>query len=375
MKSSVTIGLLVLAGLPACGGDNGSPRTTALNGVGASGSLAIESSPVVAIPGPATPDSNLITHVLGAIRLSNGTIVIADGYPGHEQSLKGFGNNGQLVWSSGRQGGGPGEFQALGWFAQCGQDSLFTWDGAQSRLSVFDAGGRLTREGQLPGVPLAVNMACSRSGNVVMMTTPAPSSPLAEQFPRLTSLLTLVGSQGDSLWSLPDVYLGQNRPLGTITRLALADDRLYVGTGDSAYVDEYDLNGRLVATFQVGEAVRQPTHQQYEQAIDQLLRQIPGKPEDKKMAREQLLKVPMPDRLPPYSGLLVDPSGMLWVVTSLAGDDTTRIRAFTPSGERIGEINLPFAMRVMEAGSDYLLGVQEGKDGREVVALYRYTRK
>jgi hypothetical protein len=350
-------------------------RSAALNDGGASGRLTVDSSPFVAIPGPATPDSGLITHVKGATRLSAGTIVIADGYSGHEQSLKGFGNNGQLVWSSGRQGGGPGEFQALGWFAQCGQDSLFTWDDAQSRLSVLDAGGQLARVGTLPGVPLSVNMACSRSGNFAIMTSPAPSSPLAEQFPRLTSRLTVVDSRGDSLWSLPDVYLGQNRPLGTITRLALGNDRLYVGTGDSAYVDEYDLSGQLIATFQVGEASRQPRLKQYEQAIDQLLGQMPGKPEDKKTAKEQLLKIPMPDRLPSYSGLLVDPSGMLWVVTSLPGDDTTRIRAFTPSGESVGEIRLPFALRILEVGSDYLLGVRQGKDGQEVVALYRYTRK
>jgi hypothetical protein len=210
-------------------------------------------------------------------------------------------------------------------------------------------------------------MTCSRAGRLALMTAPAPSTPIADQFPKLFAVLVLSSGTGKTLWSHPNVALGQNRVLGTITRLALSEDRLYVGTGDSAYVDAYDLTGRLMATFQVAEAAPAPSRAQYERAVDQMLNLLPGAPDARREARERLLQVPMPDRLPPYSGLIVDPLGILWVVTSPPGEPSTEIRAITGDGKPIGTVRLPVTLQVLEIGEGYLLGTAQTEESQSLV--------
>lgn len=359
-----------LSALLACSDARHSDQsTTSGSGVSASGTFTIDPAPVVTIPADSSDDRALIGHVVGGTQLLDGTIVIADGY---EPSLKSYSKSGQFLHSSGRRGGGPGEFQSIRWLGLCGPSNVFAWDPGQSRMSVFDHGRKFSREVHLPGQP--VFFACALSGMFATMMDPNGSPEPSEHAPRLFSRLMLVNQNGDSLWSLPDIYIGQNRPMATITRIALSTDRLYVGTGDSAYVDEYDLKGQLVRVFKVGDGPRASTRLHYERAIDRLLAQLPGTPEARQLIKDRMLAIPMPDHLPPYTDLLVDPTGSLWVVTSVAGDDTTKISAFTPAGEKLGEIRLPLEMKVLEVGRDYILGESESSDGQEVVTMYRYRR-
>lgn len=347
---------LVVVGLLIACGESGNGKTQVRDD-GRVRRLAIDSSPSLSIPIGGTNDSSSLTHLIGATQLSDGTLLVMDGYPGHEQALKAFSTTGSFLWSSGRQGGGPGEFRAVTWVGQCGPGSVFTWDGGNARLSVFDDRGKLARDARLPVTPVPLTISCSRSGSLAMMTAPVPSPPVASEFPRLSATLMLVSSTGDGVWSLPNLSLGQNRVLGTITRLALGTDRLYVGTGDSAYVDAYDLSGHLVTSFKVGEPPAAPTRAQYEHAVDQVLNLLPGTQEARRMARNRFLQVPMPERLPPYFGLIVDPARLLWVVTSPPGEAPTEIRAFTAEGELVGTVTLPAAVHVVEIGENHILGI------------------
>jgi hypothetical protein len=363
--------LIGLATSLACSGEERSDNSSVIvSGAFASGALSIDATPSLVVPADTTDDRALIGHAVDATRLSDGMILVADGY---EPSLRAYDQSGRFQRSIGRRGGGPGEFESIVWFGQCAPDSLFTWDGGLARLSVFDSHGRFARETRLPGSSAIIS--CSRSGKFASLLAPEPMTHLpTDHDPRVTTRLRLFDAQGDSLWSLPDIGIGDMRPLGTIPRIALHDDRLYVGTRDSAFVDEYDLHGQRIATFRVGEAPRASTMHHYERAIDRLLGQLPGTPKDRETAKKMMLTIPMPQHLPPYIGLLVDPTGTLWVVTSVPGDETTEIRAFAPSGEELGRIHLPVEVRVFEIGSDYLLGAYAAPDGQELVALYRYRR-
>lgn len=367
--------LAVLACMISCNGKEPADTPARLPS-GTSGSITLDHSAPATIPGNRADTSGPLTRAISAARLSDGSIAIADGYGGHEQSIKAYGSAGQLLWTAGRHGGGPGEFQNLGWLAQCGPDSLFVWDGGRGRLEVFDSGGHLAREGQLPGPPLPVNLACSRSGTFVMMTSPDRMPPSTPGMPRLFSRLIVANSRGDSLWGLPDLYLGQNRPLGTTTRLALSTNRLYVGTGDSAWVDEYDLQGHRMASFRVGGALRPATMHQYDRALDQVLGTMAGTPADRAMMKKMMLaRTPMPEYLPPYTALLTSPGGSLWVVTTVPGDDSTVIRAYSPTGDSLGTLQLPADTRVFEIGEDYVLGARTDSTGQEIVAEYHYRRE
>jgi outer membrane protein assembly factor BamB len=369
MRSRVRIGLALTA-LLACSSEKRAADSSVREpGATATGNFSIDAAPSLTIPGTAPNDQTLIGHAVGATQLSGGSVLIADGY---DLSIRTFNSSGRLVRSAGRRGGGPGEYQSLFWFRQCGHDTVFAWDPAQSRMSVVDSSGRFSREARLPVSPGIIT--CSRSGMIATLMAQEMTTGPGERSPRLISRLVVVDARGDSLWSLPNIPVGQWRPLATITRIALGDDRLYVGTGDSAYVDAYDLRGQRVATFRVGGTLRAPTTKNYERAIDISLATLPGTPKGKEIIRQKMLAIPMPEHLPSYTDLFVDPAGSLWVVTSVPGDGRIVLRAFAPSGQSLGEIHLPIEMRIFEVGSDHLLGAYEAPDGQEHVALYHLRR-
>ncbi len=82
---------------------------------------------------------------MGAVRLRDGRIVVANS--GAHQ-LRIYDANGEHVVSSGGAGSGPAEFQFLSWIGATA-DSLFTWDSALQRLSVWDQSGRFVRSATL----------------------------------------------------------------------------------------------------------------------------------------------------------------------------------------------------------------------------------
>lgn len=371
MNKSVPTRLLLLLFLGGCSREPRAVDSPSIgSGATASGSIEVESSPSVILPADPMDARALIGFAAGGTQLSDGSVIIADKY---DRSIRTFDRSGHFVRSTGRRGGGPGEFQTITWLGRCGRDSIFVWDDAQFRLSVFDNGGRFARSGQLEGAPII--LACSPSRLFATLLSPGRPSGASASSQRLTSRLLLDNAEGDSLWSLSSVYVGQSRPLSTVTRIALGDQRLYVGTGDSAYVDEYDLQGHKITTFKVGDSLRTATIHQYERAIDRLLSQLPGAPSARQAAKKMMLTIPMPVHLPPYTGLFVDTTGSLWVVTSVAGDDKTELRIYESAGSVIGTVSLPLEMRILEIGEEHILGAYEDEGGQEYVAVYRYHRK
>jgi hypothetical protein len=371
MNNRVPARFLLLLILCGCSRE---PRPVNSPGIGsgatASGTIEVESSPSVILPADATDDRALIGFAVGGTQLSDGSVIIADKY---DRSIRTFDRSGHFVRSTGRRGGGPGEFQTITWLGRCGRDSIFVWDDAQYRMSVFDNGGRFARSGHLEGAPIII--ACSPSRQFATLLSPGRPSGASASSQRLTSRLLLDDARGDSIWSLSNVYIGQSRPLSTVTRIALGDQRLYVGTGDSAYVDEYDLQGHKITAFKVGDSLRTPTTHQYESAIDRLLSQLPGAPSARQAAKKMMLAIPMPAYLPPYTGLFVDSGGSLWVVISVAGDDKTEIRIYDSAGNIVGTVSLPLEMRILEIGDEHILGAYEDEGGQEHVAVYRYRRR
>jgi hypothetical protein len=169
------------------------------------------------------------------------------------------------------------------------------------------------------------------------------------------------------------VNWGQNRPLGRLTDIAASNDRIYVGTADSAFVDVYDLTGRRLNSLAVGVGVRKATKTNYEHAIDGMVGVMPTR-EMRESGRQQMLRIPPPEYLPAYSTVHTDPSGTLWVNVSAPGDPKTVLRAIRSDGRLLGEVNIPRGLRVFEVGMDYVLGRYQDTDGEQHVTAYSFVR-
>jgi hypothetical protein len=97
---------------------------------------------------------------------------------------------------------------------------------------------------------------------------------------------------------------------------------------------------------------------------------------DLKLARSQVLEmldqVSIPQERPPYSQIILDQAGNLWVERGPIGGGVARyvdFLVFDPQGVLLGVVTLP-PMRVLEIGQDYVMGVYQ--DELEVEYLHVY---
>ncbi|HEV2735173.1 MAG TPA: hypothetical protein VGV85_10055, partial [Longimicrobiaceae bacterium] len=87
------------------------------------------------------PPQYQLGRVTGAVRLGDGTVVVGDD---QSKDLRFFDRAGRHVRTVGREGGGPGEFKAVGSLAALG-DSLVVGDYNNRRVTVFAPDGKLVR--------------------------------------------------------------------------------------------------------------------------------------------------------------------------------------------------------------------------------------
>jgi hypothetical protein len=351
----------VLGGLVACKGES-------RNSARAVKQWSVDSLPAVVISATASDGSLGFLYTQAATRLPDGRIAVADA---HDASVRLFDASGHHLRTIGRRGEGPGEFQAPTWIQRCATDSLYVWDAFQGRVTVLDDDGEYVRQYVEKHNPF--ELSCSPGGIVAGLTMPNVTGPPNAKGEAYTAPLWLGDTRGNQKLEIGEVAFGENRPMGRLTRFAVTDDRLYVGTADSAYVDVYALDGKRLPPLSVGVSPRRPTRRNYERAIDGMTALVTEKGFRDNLKR-QMLEIPMPEYLPAYSAILADPAGIPWVVTSAPGDPETRLRAIGETGTVLGEVRLPVEMRVLEVGTDYLLGVREDDGGEQHVVLYRIRR-
>ncbi|MFC1659868.1 hypothetical protein ACFL3S_00200 [Gemmatimonadota bacterium] len=84
----------------------------------------------------------LFSDLVGAVRLSDGRIVVADR---DSHDLRFFAPDGGLLFRVGAYGEGPGEFRSLDFVGVLTGDSVVTYDEGLRRIQVFDPAGAFVR--------------------------------------------------------------------------------------------------------------------------------------------------------------------------------------------------------------------------------------
>jgi hypothetical protein len=322
-------------------------------------------TPVTEVDIGGTAADTVLMLPTAATRLTSGVIVVADPYV---PAVRYFSPDGELIRSVGTKGEGPGEFQAPYWLQRCGADSVFAWDGGQMRVTVLDSAGTVVR--QFGVVKMPGSFDCSPAG--VFVGNGPTSSGRVSIHTRDRGPLMTWDRQGHVVETFGDVARSESRPLGKVTALAVSDSLIFVGTGDSAWVDVLDFKGRRVGGVAIGSPPRQPTAREYELAI-QHQASVFRTQSDRELS-EVMLRQWFPDPpnvMPPYAYLFVDPDEVLWAVTSFPWDSVTVLQAVTAAGKQLGGVTLPRYIKVSEIGRGYVLGTYESEDGVPHVTLYR----
>lgn len=333
-------------------------------------------------------DSNTsFSRVQAAFRLRDGRIAIAEF--NSPPTIRYFSAEGRFLMQVGRQGGGPGEFQAISAVFRTPEDSLVVYDPWQARLTWLTPAGKVGR--QVSGARSGTSMRHVLLGrftdgtflgrnNIIGRADRGPvrdtrPGPRRDSIPWLR--ISEDGSVLDTLVRAPgEVYDTPNASTFRIFRFTprpavlASGDRLYLGTGEQYRVTAFDLRGRVLGTFTKAFRPAKVTAAALTALEEETLNALPASMQTAQ-ARTRSRALPSMETLPAHDRFLFrDPEGNLWVQDfTVPGASRVTWSVFAEDGRFRGTVHFPSRFRLLEVGSDYVLGSWPDDDGALHVQL------
>ena len=310
----------------------------------------------------------------GALRLSDGRIVVAA--CGSDQ-LRFYGSDGTLLRTVGGPGDGPGEFRMLSRLRRTTADSLMTVDRRQWRVSLFDPRGAFVRsfgidvgEDVLGRFADGMVLGLTRTGgqrppgNVVIVRRQA-------QLFRRAADGSIAGQVGlfPGTAMLFRGHLSTGLSGGLDLALAVAADRMYLGTQDTAHVAVLAPDGTPLGGFATLTAPAPPTEAMRAAVAEAGAAQAP--PETRAAFRERLLETPAAKMLPAYGRFLLGADGSLWLQDGYRGNPNPRTRTAYRDGRAAMRAVLPPDFVATDFGHDWVLGISTDSLDIHAIELHR----
>lgn len=382
-------------GIAGCDSIGGSVEGDAESVDGEGAVLRVADAPSVVIGGADEREDYLIGGTVGALRLSDGGIVIADGT---FYQLRYYDRTGTHLRSVGRQGSGPGEFQRLRSIARASADTVVAWDNIQERLALFPVDGSQAEQPILPGLASAITSLKEwpssryfvvgaqqvfrlRDGRMVVDPLPQPIIRPVSEIPVLiqdTLPLLAVTPNGERLLELgpfrgSEFYLQAGLasllPLGERRLAAVGDSVVYVAsTRDTVIQMLSAITGESRGSIHLP-AARPVSPEDLELASTRRLQQLQGVMSGR--AEAYVEAIPWPANMPTFSDLLVAADQRIWVeLTPGPADTSATWLIFEPTGQPSGSVTIDAMLQVLDAGADYVLALTSDELDREAVGLY-----
>lgn len=211
---------------------------------------------------------------------------------------------------------------------------------------------------------------------------------LAEPGPSRRSVPVFIGhTDGDSftrfgvvdgsesyLWRSERAGYISPRPFGTVTSVAIANDRLYVATGDRYEIEVYTLEGGLTELIRKRYTPARVTAKDIQRFKEVMLDTL-SFPRWRQLVEPLFDQVQHRETMAAYGRMLVDETGHLWVEEYLRpGDEQPLWTVFSPEGKMLGDVETPPDLQLVQVGRDFVLGVRKDTLGVEHVQLYNLIK-
>ena len=349
---------------------------------------SVGESPEIRIGSVEGDEPYLFDGIGAAFLLSDGRIVVADG---GSRQLRYFSAEGEHTQTAGRQGQGPGEFQAFTAVLMTG-DSLLVHDNRNDRLTTIGRDGTMVDEisgPELPGVARGILLGRISDDEFLFRST--VPLPIRRGYYRGTMSLALGrrgGTQADTLLRLPSRetvttqddqrrYLTRPHPFSPQAVAAVWNGEIVAGTGESYELGVYDSSGRLQALIRRSDAEVIPL--EGSAALEEYMDAYRDAGGSAASARAGLDGFPEPRLIPSYSEFLVDDLGLLWVGDyvpfSFTRDMTPRSwTVFERSGRVVARAVTPAGFQPTHISEESMVGYGSGEFGVEYVSVYRFRR-
>lgn len=354
---------------------------------GASSAWTLAAVPTLEIGTLDGQSGYLFDGIAGVAQLSDGTIVVADG---GSSELRFFDAQGELVSVAGGRGEGPGEFELMATLGRAAGDSIWVYDFALRRITLFTGNGALVRTTAIgPEIPTLGAVGRLADGSVVMAqlwaaarTAEARTLGLRRD-PVVYARFDIRGALLDTLGLFPgrELYLTEEAgrlvmgppPFGRTSSHAVAGGQVVIGDQATFELGWYDPHGRLQRL------VRMPDVDLRIDAgalAEQVERQIAAVPVPQQpQLRAYWEQMERPATRPAYQYLLVDGAGNLWASVYAGPSGTPATWNVIDGGGRwLGAVAMPERFRPYQIGETWVLGVATDDLGIERVQRYALVR-
>lgn len=339
---------------------------------------------VAAAPAPAAPyrtaaavltvagaDTTPFAYVATAVLGPDGSLYVADA---QGRAVHRYDGTGRHVATIGRQGRGPGEFEAISGIAVSG-DTVFVWDPAVWRISAFDPDGTLLMARRIEprpqaGWPTRVERAADgtwlyldqeiasldddavevdhgiirATARLVRWSIDADRWEPVVEWPGMQAALTRSGTGEPGLATAPF-------PRGPLWTADPAGGWWYADN-DAYYVTRFSATGDTLGHVVVGMQGPRVTGEDIAAFVSADGRLEPADPLSLERAR-----VTMPERRPVLLDLLTSSDGTLWVGADAGVADSVEWHAFGPDLRMRFRVRLPARSALTDVAGDTLIVV------------------
>lgn len=334
----------------------------------------IDANPTVSIGVEEGAEQYMLSQLNGAVRLSDGRIVIAQG---STDDIRYYAPDGTFIRSAGRAGQGPGEFTEPFYMTVLPGDTIYVGDYRPWQFLVFDEAGEWVRT--VRPMPLLINPPSPArvlaNGELILGEENRRSDAPPASFPMRTIALqryTQSGELRDTIGLFDNARYGkvtqdQSSPyvyplFESFGQFAIRDDRIVVGHGratelrvhraDSAFTLEriirWNDGPRDISAADI-DAERETTRARYaNMPLERVAMMV------EPLISEQR---PVAEQFPAFGQLHMGTDQRLWIREQPRPRDTADYRwiAFSPDGTFDCRMNTPRFAQVYEFGPDYLL--------------------
>jgi hypothetical protein len=299
----------------------------------------------------------------------------------------------------GGEGDGPSEFRTPQFMGLI-SDTLFVYEAIGGMLTWFSPDGRFLRVSQGFGQADRSRGTFAMLGNVgerigIGVRYGAPGYHVLDtginREPWSIWRFDLENWSLDSLASVPggEVEIVSSDGRGTLQRryvfgkwtcLATSNDRVFVAPNDQFSIREYDEEGALRRIIRRADAPRQVSRSDFNRWVDRTIEMGDADRHEQAGMRRTASQLKVAETMPAFRSLSVDSEGNLWLEEwEDVGLEQGRFSVFRPDGAWLGYVEIPEGLtagsgwsdtRMLEIGSDYILGVWADDYGVEQVRLY-----
>lgn len=345
---------------------------------------SVREAPLLDLAAAGTGEPYEFHRVRDAIRLTDGTLAVAT-----PTEIRFFSESGAFLESVGREGEGPGEFTRLSDIDELAGDSLLAFDYWLRRgtvlapdrevVRVFTLGLDFVHRDLAPIgdahllVMTSWPSALIKEGEAGLVRMPVPVVRLSTTGEVVDTVAMAAGSESVRI-PMEGGFADAAPMFGRDSHFAVRDDRVLLGSAERMEYRVLGADGKLLRIHRVPGYDLRLTEARLEAERDARLDVNPAN-------REILEKLPLPERRPAYSVLLVDATGAVWLeehvgeFVDLLSFEPREWQVFDPAGEWLGAVRLPGRFTVHEIGADYVLGVRRDELDVERPQVLRLERE